>query len=232
LLRIGHRGAAALAPPNTIPSIEAALEAGVDMVELDVIASPDGRLLLGHSLRELPAEPVTLDTALKLVGSRENLSLLADVKRPGYESELVAELSSHDLIERTVASSADLRTLRALRRVEPALARGRTYPRDTLGLGKRRRFVPVSGPVIGAMRTALPRRIGRLLRSAEASVATLQFRIVSRAVVERCHARGVAVFVWTVNDPALVAGFDRIGVDGVITDDPHVFAVARARLQA
>ena len=92
--------------------------------------------------------------------------------------------------------------------------------------------MPVAGPTLAALRSALPFRIGRLLAQANASVATLQHRIISRAVVARCHARGVAVFVWTVNDPASVARLDALGVDGIITDDPRVFAVAEATLQA
>jgi glycerophosphoryl diester phosphodiesterase len=232
LLRIGHRGAAALAPPNTIASIEAALAARMDMVELDVIALPDGSLVLGHSLRELGPDPPTFDQALGLIAEHEGTSLLADVKRPGYESALVEALRRHDLVERTLASSAEVDALQALRRIEPLLRRGRTYPRDRLRLGRRRTLVPVAGPTLAALRAALPFRIGRLLAEADASVATLQHRIVSRPVVERCHARGAAVFAWTVNDPALVARLDGLGVDGLITDDPRVFAVAGATLQA
>lgn len=232
MIRIGHRGAAALAPPNTIASIEAALAARMDMVELDVIALPDGSLVLGHSLRELGPGPPTLDQALRVIVEHEGASLVADVKRPGYESELVDALRRHDLIERTLASSAEVSTLQALRRIEPSLTRGRTYPRDRLRLGRRRTLVPVAGPTLAALRSALPMRIARLLAEADASVATLQHRIVSRAVVERCHARGAAVFVWTVNDPALVGRLDALDVDGVITDDPRVFALAGATLQA
>ena len=232
LLRVGHRGAGALAPPNTIASIEAALAARMDMVELDVIALPDGSLVLGHSLRELGPDPPTFAQALALIAEHEGTSLLADVKRPGYESALVEALRRHDLIEQTLASSAEVGALQALRRIEPDLRRGRTYPRDRLRLGRRRTLVPVAGPTLAALRAALPFRIGRLLAEADASVATLQHRIVSRSVVERCHARGAAVFAWTVNDPALVARLDGLGVDGVITDDPRVFAVAGATLQA
>jgi glycerophosphoryl diester phosphodiesterase len=202
------------------------------MVELDVVALPDGSLVLGHSLQELAAPAPTLDEALSLIAEHEDTSLLTDVKRPGYESELVAALRRHDLVGRTLASSAEVRSLQALRRVEPALMRGRTYPRDRLHLGKRRTLVPVAGPTLGALRAALPWRIGRLLSEVDAAVATLQHRLVSRAVVERCHARGAAVLVWTVNDAALVGRLDGIGVDGVITDDPRVFAAGAAKLQA
>lgn len=45
---IGHRGAAALAPENTIASIEAAVEAGADMVEFDVQLTSDGHFVVMH----------------------------------------------------------------------------------------------------------------------------------------------------------------------------------------
>ena len=202
------------------------------MVELDVIALPDRSLVLGHSLQELAADAPTLDQALSLIAEQEGTSLLADVKQPGYESELVAALRRYDLVGRTLASSAEVRSLQALRKIEPVLMRGRTYPRDRLHLGKRRTLVPVAGPTLGALRAALPWRIGRLLSEVGAVVATLQHRLVSRAVVERCHAHGAAVLVWTVNDPVLVGRLDRLGVDGVITDDPRVFAAGAAKLQA
>ena len=202
------------------------------MVELDVIALPDRSLVLGHSLQELAADAPTLDQALSLIAEQEGTLLLADVKRPGYESELVAALRRYDLVGRTLASSAEVRSLQALRKIEPVLMRGRTYPRDRLHLGKRRTLVPVAGPTLGALRAALPWRIGRLLSEVGAVVATLQHRLVSPAVVERCHAHGAAVLVWTVNDPVLVGRLDRLGVDGVITDDPRVFAAGAAKLQA
>ena len=73
------------------------------------------------------------------------------------------------------------------------------------------------------LRRVLPRRIERLLRRAEASVAVLHWAVVSRAVVERCHACAAPVLAWTVNDPKLVSRLEGLGVDGVVTDDPRVF---------
>jgi glycerophosphoryl diester phosphodiesterase len=48
MLRIGHRGAAALAPENTVQSLTVALELGCDLVELDVL-DVEGTLVLAHS---------------------------------------------------------------------------------------------------------------------------------------------------------------------------------------
>ena len=61
-LVVGHRGAAALAPENTIEALAAAVEAGADAVEFDVGTG----LLLGHSDGERAERPAHLDDALAL----------------------------------------------------------------------------------------------------------------------------------------------------------------------
>ena len=223
-LRIGHRGAAALAPANTMQAVEAARAQGVDMVELDVFGRPDRTLVLGHSRRELGEEPVTLEDVFAFLAERApDMRLLADMKGAGWEKELVEALRRHDLVERTAASTSNVGTLQALRRLEPRLARSRTYPRGRLFLGRRRTSIPARGPVLFAMRLALPFRIAGLVEEVGASAVTLKHQVVSRAVVERCHELGVAVLVWTVNDRGLFRRLDALGVDGVISDDPRIF---------
>jgi glycerophosphoryl diester phosphodiesterase len=223
LLRIGHRGAAALAPANTVAAIEAALALGVDMVELDVLGKPDRTLVLGHSHRELEAEPAALEDVFAFLSERSpGTGLLADVKGGGFERELVEALRRHDLVGRAVASTYGLGTLRALRQLEPGLTCSRTYPPSRLGLGGRR-FVPVFGPVRAGLRLTLPSRIEAIVGEAEVSAATLDHRLVTRAAVERCHSLGVAVLAWTVNDRSALRKLDLLGVDGVITDDPRIF---------
>jgi glycerophosphoryl diester phosphodiesterase len=216
-LCIGHRGAAALAPANSRAAIEAALEAGVDVVEIDVFGLPGRGLVLTHSARELSAEPLALDEALKLVAS-SRAGVLLDVKNQGYERDLVATVGRHQLVERALVSTNDLSVLRAVAALEPALARSVTYPRNR-GRASALARVP----------RALPWRIGALLASVGATAATLNYRIVTSAVVDRCHLLGAAVLVWTVNDEGLRRRLEQLGVDGLITDDP---AICRATLQA
>jgi glycerophosphoryl diester phosphodiesterase len=55
-LAIGHRGAPRLAPENTLASLQAAVAAGVDVVEFDVLER-GGELVLAHSVRETAEEP-------------------------------------------------------------------------------------------------------------------------------------------------------------------------------
>jgi glycerophosphoryl diester phosphodiesterase len=215
-LCIGHRGAAGLAPANTRVSIEAAVDAGVDLVEIDVVGAPGRGLVLAHSTRELPVEPLGLDDALALVAA-SSVGVLVDVKARGHERELVAAVRRHGLLERALASTTDVGILRALAGLEPALARSVTYPRNR-----------ARAAALARVPGALPRRIGGLLRQAAASAATLNYRIVTSAVVARCHADGAAVFAWTVNDAPLRARLEGWGVDGVITDYP---AICRATLK-
>ena len=224
MLEIGHRGAAALAPANTIQAVEAALAHGVNLVELDVFGRPDRTLVLGHSRKELGEEPVTLEDVFAfLAGAKPEVGLLADLKGAGWEQELVDALRRHDLVERTVASTSNVATLQTLRRLEPRLGRSRTYPRGRLHPGTRLVSIPVRGPVLAAMRLALPFHIAGLVDDVGASAVTLKHEVVSRGVVDRCHELGVAVLVWTVNDRALFRRLDALGVDGVISDDPLIF---------
>ena len=221
MIRVGHRGAAALAPENTLASIERALEVGVDMVELDVVPLADGSLVLAHDPPADGAGLPTLDEALALVRERE-VDVLLDVKGPGYEAELAAAVRRHGWVERTLVSSCHAESVRLLGQLEPGLRRGLTYPFDRLGISSRRLLRPATRAGLAALRAALPRRIGGLLARADASVATLNHAVVSAAVVRSCHARGAQVLAWTVDDPALAARLAALGVDGIISDDPTV----------
>ncbi|MGB2875155.1 MAG: glycerophosphodiester phosphodiesterase [Gaiellaceae bacterium] len=221
LLRVGHRGAAALAPENTIASLALALELGCDLVEFDVLEL-DGALVLAHSLNELPTKLSTLDDALAFL-ARTDAGLHVDLKVHGAEQPLAEALRRHGLVERAVVSTFRPASLRALQVLEPGLRLGLTYPQDRYGLSGRRLTAPLVGSALVVMRAALAARIGRMLTAARATAAMLHGRVVSRAVVERCHALGAAVLAWTVVSAEQLRRLDELGVDGVIADDPRIF---------
>jgi glycerophosphoryl diester phosphodiesterase len=223
VVRVGHRGAPLVAHENTLESIAAAAELGVDLVELDVIELSGGALVLGHSLAERHPEAPTLDEALALVAER-GIGVQLDVKRHGYEARLVEAVRRHSLLDRCFASTTSRRTLRALREADPALPRALTYPHDRLGLTNRGFARPLADAGLAALRRALPLRLPRWLRQVGAAAATLNWTVVSRGVVERCHALDVAVYVWTVNEAGVLEELDALGADGIITDDPRLFA--------
>lgn len=225
MILIGHRGAAALAPENSLAAIEAAAAAGVDAVELDVLATPEGRLVLAHG-PDLPRDAPGLAEALALV--RElGLRVQLDVKRGGVEEGCVAALRAAGLLEHAFVSSTSLGVLRAFAAAAPGMPRAFTYPDDRLGLSRRRLLRPAVLPALAALRAVLPHRLPRWLRAADARLATLSWTVVTPAVVAACHAAGAAVYVWTVNERALARTLVASGIDGIITDDPRT--VARGR---
>jgi glycerophosphoryl diester phosphodiesterase len=223
MIRIGHRGAAALAPENTIESLRLALELGCDLVEFDV-HDLEGTLVLVHDRPTGPRGLPTLDEALAFLAATE-AGVHLDLKAAGAEEVVAEALRHHGLVERTVVSSFRAETLRGLAAAEPALRLGLTYPEDRRGLGQRRAVAPLVVLALAAMRAALPYRLSRLLAGAGASAAMLHFAVVSKAAVERCHSLGVPVLVWTVDEQAWVARLDAMGVDGVITNNPRIFDV-------
>ena len=87
MLRIGHRGAAAVAPENTLRGFETALEAGVDLIEFDVLDLDEGELVLGLTR---PAPKDVLDARLEDVDAQ--LDVLArmwqaDAERVGRSDD-------------------------------------------------------------------------------------------------------------------------------------------------
>ncbi len=244
-LRIGHKGAAALEPENTLRSLRRAVELGCDLVEFDVLDLDDGTLVLAHSddllevshgvaagrvrsrtlagLREVAPDLPTLDEALEELGAA-GVGLHVDLKWYGYEDAAAGAIRRHGLVEQTVVSSVHPRSLQALAAIEPGLARGLTYPFDRRGVSRRRLLAPAAAAILIGLRRALPSRIAGMLERAQASAAMLHHSVVSRGAVDRAHANGAAVFAWTVDDERALRRVLDAGVDGVITNDPRIFA--------
>ena len=212
---IGHRGAAAVAPENTLAALEAAVAAGADLVEFDI--SPG--LRLGHSELEIPANAIDLDIALEYL-REHRLGVHLDVKQPGYEADVLAALRRHGLEDRAVVSTAFAVTSRRFAVLAPELPRAIGYPRDRLGVSRIPwpRAITQAGTVV--LLRAMPLRVPLLLRVARANVLSLHHALCSRASVAAAHRLGAPVLAWTVNDPEIVQRLERIGVDAIVSDDP------------
>ena len=227
VVRIGHRGAAALGPENSLAAIEIAATQGVDVVELDVVRRGDGRLVLAHG-PALPPDAALLDEGLELA-ARLGLAVQMDVKQPGVEAGVVEALRGSGLLDRSFVSSWSPRTLRAFAGLEPGLPRSLTYPEDRLGITGRRALRPAVRPSLAALRVILPARLPRFIRDTGASAVTLNWTVVTPRAIEVCHRVGVAVYVWTVNEPALAKTLVDWEIDGIITDDPRLLLTLPSR---
>jgi len=246
LLRIGHRGAAALAPENTLRSFRAAIASGVDLIEFDVLDLPRGPLVLAHSdhleevshgaakgrvrdrsleeLREVAPELPTLDEALAFfVDEAPEVGLHVDLKLRTRLDELGASLERHGLSSRSVVSGTHRQSLQALARAAPAARLGLTYPEDKLEISRRPHLWPIVSLGLASLRVSASIRVPRLVRGAGATAVMLQHRLVTPSFVERAHGMGLPVLAWTVDEPADLARVEAAGVDGVVTNDPSIF---------
>jgi glycerophosphoryl diester phosphodiesterase len=245
-LRIGHRGAAALAPENTIRSFRAAREAGVEAIELDLLRLDGGEIVVAHSddlyevshgrahgavratslaeLREAAPELPTLGEALDwFVEEATDLVVHADVKSADAVVAVAEELARRGLQERAFITSTNLLWLRALRARAPGVRGALTFPRAVLGVSDDGRLAPVARAALAVVRACLPALIGLLLRSSRASALSLHHSVVTPRAVRAAHRQGAAVIAWTVDDPEELRRVDAAGVDAVVTNDPRIF---------
>jgi len=236
LRRVGHKGADLIAPGNTTASFDAALSAGVHMIEFDVLPERHddpaaGELWLAHdysAVRRCEPRPPTLEEGLAHLSGETfaDIELDVDLKLPGYEDRVVAALRERGLVGRTLISSQYLSSLERVRRLEPALRLGWSVPklkrdptRSPLTL------VPALG-LLQVYRRVLPRQAASAIREGLIDALMAQYRLVSRGLVEAVHGAGGELYVWTVDDPALIERLTALGVDGIITNDPRLFAPA------
>ena len=210
--RVGHGGASALAPGNTLASFDAALEVGVDMVEFDVRAYR-GELVLAHTLLHARGEGVVRlhDALAHLAGRRfAGVALNVDVKHVGCEPALLDGLRRRHLLDRALLSSQVPGVLDRLRAQEP---RART------------------GISVGGRFARLSRRWGDWRSQVLAGLAArrwdalmAQHKLVDRALLHDVSDRGGRLYAWTVNERASIARLQTLGVHGITTADPRLFA--------
>lgn len=220
-LRIAHRGAPAIAPENSRRAIEAAVTLGVDLVEVDVHRTIDGHLVLHHdrdmllngtatsiviaTLAQLQAADfgdgervVTLAEAMETVRGRAGL--FVDLKADGLAGAIVATAERAQFTPLLVAG-VFRESLTTIRRLNPAIG---------TALGCLDNWREAYGPDI--------------IERTDAAAMTIDHLLVDAAFVARCHAAGRAVIVWTVDEISRMRELARMGVDGIMSNRPDLFA--------
>jgi len=204
---VGHRGARATHPENTVAAFEHAIRCGADSVELDVVVTADGVLAVRHdpvrtTFAALPPTVPTLDQVLA-IGAGNDIVFDIEAKRCGaltpephvYARMILDSVDRACMADRVLIRSFNHAVLRAAHELRPE--------------------IPLVALV--AHRALNWRRIcGR----ARTRCISPWFKLVTRAAVRRAHDAGIAVIPWTVNKPRDWARLIAMGVDWIITDDP------------
>jgi glycerophosphoryl diester phosphodiesterase len=210
--RIGHGGASALAPANTLEAFDAALDVGIDMVEFDVRRRRQ-ELVLAHTVfGARRACCVRLDEALAHLSAPRfrDVELNVDIKQVGIESALLDGLRHAQLLERTLLSSQVTAVLDRLRELEP---RART------------------GISVGGRCARMSRRWNDWRSQVLAGLASkrwdalmAQHRLIDANLLAEVVSRGSLLYAWTVNERSAIESLQGLGVHGITTADPRLFA--------
>ena len=234
-LNIGHRGASAAAPQNTLAAFRQAIEFGADGVELDVHLSKDGAVVVIHDF--------TLDKTTDGTGrvSQKTLAQLkaldAGVKfSPQFAGERIPTLSQvFDALEGKLLVNVELKAPLGSANtalVVPVLDVVRKH-----GMEKRVLFSSFNVHVLGGMKKLAPHIPAGVLYAPDSPVYARHawldpfephearnphFSMVTRPIVRWCHARGLQVNVWTVDAPDEMQRLIVADVDAIITNKPDV----------
>jgi glycerophosphoryl diester phosphodiesterase len=234
---VGHKGADLIAPGNTPESFAAAVEAGVDTIEIDVLWTRDGRpgipaaeqtpLLIAHDWHDAERrDPLTLAEGLDafLEPPLDRIEVDLDIKLPGREEEIIEAIRERDLLDRAMISTMELSTLARIRELEPRLRRGWTYPKVTKDwASKRWARLPMLAALV-AMRRRFPAIAAR--EAPEMGVRSLwvYHPIVTPRLADVARDAGVELIAWTVDDLDRMRKLVAAGVTGLCSNDPRLFA--------
>ena len=221
-LVIAHRGASAVRPENTVAAFVAARELGADWVELDVrrtadralaihhdAALTDGRRLMDLGAAALPDHVPSLEEALDACSPMGvNVEIKNQPGDPDFDrAEAVAQgvaalLDRRGSRDEVLVSSFHGPTVELVRRLAPGL------PTALLV------FDPGGPGIVDTVASA-----GHAAFHPYESFADAE-------LVDAAHGVGLAVNVWTCDDPQRMRELADLGVDGIVTNVPDVARTA------
>jgi glycerophosphoryl diester phosphodiesterase len=227
LRRVGHKGADRIVPGNTLASFDAALAAGVDMIEFDVLPEHGGdRLLLAHDYEDAATRtPHTLGEALAYLGSArfDGIELDLDLKLPGYEQAVLDEIREAGLLDRVLISTQYRSSLELIRASQPGVRLGWSVPKVKRDPFRSRTTAVVALAMVRAARVVLPGRAAAAISAGVCDALMVHWRLVTPRLVSRVESAGGEIYVWTVDELSQLAALEALGVTGVITNDPRLF---------
>jgi len=215
---MGHRGAAALEPENTLRSIERAMEIGVDAVEIDVRLSRDRKLVVIHDstvdrttngkgpvgnyalddLKKLDAGKgqtiPTLQEVMDLTGNK--VRLVIELKEEGTEKKVVELVKRNKLEDTVYVISFWHELVKTIKSIDSCIKTG---------------VLLVGCPVDTCVAT-----------QASAEALVMKYNFVNSHFVDMAHKEGLKVFVWNIDDRHLLKPYVDMGVDGIGSNDPRV----------
>ena len=222
IIIIGHKGASAIAPENTLKAFKKAIELKADMVEFDIHKTKGGEIVIIHDsdtlsitgvqglIKEMTLEEIKkldagegekIPTLLELIKvAKEKVGLQIEIKSSGLLEKLIKLLKGENLVNTSIVSCFAFGELVKLKNLEPIIRLGFLLPEDLVWVRQIKR---------------------KILKAVDNKFYAIHphFNITDKEIVDFAHDNGLKVNVWTVNDKDDMERLIQLGVDGIITDD-------------
>lgn len=236
-LVLGHRGARARAPENTIAAFDLAMDEGADGVELDVRMTSDGALVIAHD------DELHLASGRRVRVSKLSSAQLAGIPTSDHPAVPTLEATLDWAVSRGALLNVELKgdvpqaawmarkAVRLLEHLETSGILVSSFNPHQVAIVARRRIVPV-GLLLHAGQS-FARRLLDLspltYRALGAQAVHPERTLVSTSLMKSLKRDGAIVNAWTVNDPDEAIRLANLGVDALITDYPREILAALGR---
>ena len=227
---IAHRGASALAPENTLASVELAWHLGADAVEVDVRLTRDGRIVAIHD----ETTDRTAGTHLEVAATDSSQLRLLDVGRHKHSKFAGARIPYLEEVFQTVPPGRQLFVeIKCGPEILPPLLE------IIANSGKRPQVVIIGFDLatVTAAKTVLPdvpahwlcdkrvfasydRSIVEQAKAGGVDGLDVHWTGVTRRFIQAVKAAGLRVYIWTVDDPVQALRLRAMGADGITTNHP------------
>ena len=222
-LIIGHRGAMGHETENTLPSIQKAMDLGVDMIEIDVFKIKSGEIVVFHD--------DTVDRLTNGPGSIEEYNILELKKlivNGGHQIPMLQDVLK--LIDNKVALNIELKGAGTADRVnfimDYYINKKNWSPENFIissfnwdELKEMRRLNP--DVAIAVLTQENPIDAIPIAKELKAVAINPYFKKLDLEVANQLHDAGFKIYTWTVNEPEDIDAMKKIAVDGIITNFPE-----------
>ena len=222
-LIIGHRGAMGHETENTLPSIQKALDLGVDMIEIDVFKIKSGEVVVFHDDK--------LDRITNAPGSIEDYyitDLNKVIVEGGHKIPLLQEVLK--LIDNKVALNIELKgrnTADKVNHIMKYYIEKKKWSPDNFiissfnwdELKEMRKYN--SDVAIAVLTEEDPVEAIPVAKELNAVAINPYFKKLDEEKAEAIHNAGFKIYTWTVNESADIEAMKNVGVDGIITNFPE-----------
>ncbi|AWH84798.1 glycerophosphodiester phosphodiesterase [Flavobacterium album] len=221
-LKIGHRGAKAHAPENTLASFQKALDLGVDGIEFDVHVCATGELVVIHDF--------TIDRTTSGSGEVHKMAL-AELKALKVEAEhTIATLDEvMELVDKKCMVNIEMKGRHTAKPVSDFLKnlirKGYSYDDFIVSSFQREELEEISklnpDVQLGVLTQASMKEAWDWAEQFNAKAIHPHFSLLTESNVRKAQEAGYKIYTWTVNNPEDIARMKSYGVDGIISDYPE-----------